>query len=107
MLHKDDMAAIRATMQEVIKETVPAIVKDTIEQNNHIFKLELRDEMYAMNKSLENRLNKKIEDTRRETVLDIAGILEVSVLPQISELQCEMIVVKQDIVELKQKVAVR
>ncbi len=98
MLNKTDMVALSGLIKEV--------VQDLLNQNLHILKIDLRDEMYAMNKALEQRLNKKIEDTRRETVSDIAEILEVSVLPQINELQCEMIVVKQDIVELKQKVAV-
>jgi predicted Holliday junction resolvase-like endonuclease len=108
MLNKNDMAAIRALMTEVVKEVVKTevkeVVQDLLDQNLHILEVNLRDEMHAMNKALENRLNKKIEDTRAETVSDIAEILEGSVLPQIHELQCEMIVVKQEIVELKQQV---
>lgn len=92
MLHKNDMAAIRALMIELL------------EANNHIQKLEFRDEMYAMNKSLENRLNARIDKLdenmqkmRTEIVTDIAEILEVSVLPQITELQLEVIQIKEKI----------
>jgi hypothetical protein len=84
-------AAIKKTVPDIIEsgiqKTVPGMiretVKDLLEQNNHIFKLELRDEMYAMNKAMENRLTKKIEDTRSETITDIGEILDQSILPQI------------------------
>ncbi len=92
MLHENDMAAIRALMIELL------------EANNHIFKLELRDEMYAMNKVLENRLNTRIDrldvDMKKmckEIVTDIAEILEVSVLPQITELQLEVVQIKEKV----------
>ncbi|HCC83883.1 TPA: hypothetical protein DEP96_03465 [Candidatus Uhrbacteria bacterium] len=84
-------SAIQETVPQMIKsaiqETVPGMIKETVkdllEQNNHILKLELRDEMYAMNKAMENRLVKKIEDTRTEIITDIGEILDQAILPQI------------------------
>ncbi len=92
-------AAIKKTVPGMIEagiqKTVPYMIKDAIEQNNHVLKLELRDEIYAMNKAMENRLVKKIDDTRREIVSDIGDILDSSILPQITELQFDVARLKQ------------
>ncbi len=96
--------AIQATVPGMIKsaieQTVPGMIKETVqdllEQNNHILKLELRDEMYAMNKAMENRLivrmdnmecglRQEMRDMRTEIVTDIGEILDQAILPQISD----------------------
>lgn len=95
-------SAIQATVPDMIKsaiqETVPGMIKevvqDLLEQNNHMLKREIRDEIYSANKAMENRLIGKIDNLRSEIASDIGDILDNSVLPQITELQLDMARVK-------------
>ncbi|HCC84010.1 TPA: hypothetical protein DEP96_04140 [Candidatus Uhrbacteria bacterium] len=98
MLHKNDMAAIRALMIEVLESTV------------HALRLDIRDEIYSANKALENSLRRDIKADiqqlriemrvmRTEIVSDIGDILDGAILPQIAELQ-------HDVAQLKVRVGV-
>ncbi len=85
---KNDQVVIATIVTTIIKDTVPGIVKDIVEQNNHLLKRDIRDEIHATTKAM-----------KREIVTEIAELLDGSVLPQITELQ-------YDVARLKEQVGV-
>ncbi len=71
MLNKND--------QVVIATIVKEIVTDIVEQNNHLLKRDMRDEIHSATRAM-----------KREIVTEIAELLDHSVLPQITDLESEV-----------------
>ncbi len=82
-------SAIEQTVPGMIKETV----KDLLEQNNHILKREMRDEIYSANKALRSEIKADLRIMRTE----IAELLDYSILPQITELQHNVTLLKEKV----------
>ncbi len=89
----NSISALKETLPGMIKE----VVQDLLEQNNHMLKREIRDEIYSANKALENQLRRDMQQMRLdiysnmqkmrvEIVTDIGEILDQSILPQITSL---------------------
>ncbi len=102
---KNDQVVIATIVTSAIQTTVPGMIKDIvtdiIEQNNHMLKLDLRDEIHAAKQALRSELKADMQQLRAdmhtmrtEIVSDIAEILDVAVLTPIAELRYDVALLK-------------
>ena len=82
-MNENDIAQLRELFAEQDKKFIVAL-----KQNNRDLKVEIRDEVHALIAAAEKRIIETV-------VSSIGEILDAAVLPQITELQREITVIKQ------------
>ena len=124
MLDKQDIALLQDMMDTTVSKSLKVTLKVALEENNRVFKQELRkewrndfrdilsqnnadlkreirDEMHSLISSSEYRttaridnLSMKVDGLKSEIVSEVCGVISDAILPQIHELQVDMRLVK-------------
>ncbi len=124
MLDKQDIALLQNMMDTTVSRSLKVILKVALEENNRVFKQELRkewrndfrdilsqnnadlkreirDEMHSLISASEYRttaridnLSMKVDGLKSEIVSEVCEVISDAILPQIHELQVDMRLVK-------------
>lgn len=82
MLDKQDIVVLRGMFGEALRA------------NNIDLKREIRDEVHSLIAASEHRMMGAMDRIKFDIIAEFSELLDVSILPQIAELQKDMVVVK-------------
>lgn len=102
MLSKKDLQLVRGIVTEVVTEVVagtidakvPNMISQAIEANNHVLKLEIRDEIHSVVNGAVSASESRLRTELHQVGDEIIDVIDGGILPQIEEHRLDIVRLK-------------